>query len=492
MVRYIRGTETPIAANALAPGSPYRLPAIALIGAIAAVTAGIGIVVGGPLLLVVALLAAVGALAMLTDPLYLLWAALAVVILLPFATLPVDVGVTPTFLEVCIVGAFAVGLFWFGRQVRARLFVPTPGWALLVFLGLAVTSFVMGTTNARPDVTSVRRFADMLLSLSLFYLVINVLVERRALDRTYRLLVALGALAALAGIGLYFLPASLSEAVLAGLGRLGYPTANVLRYVEDDPSQPLRAIGTSVDPNVFGGLLAFIGGLIAPHVFVARSRRRQLMLLGAAGLVGVALLLTFSRGSMFGLVAALGMLGVVRQRRLLWLIGAGALLVLVLPPTRVYVQHFIEGVRGQDLATQMRFGEYKDAFLLIARYPWLGVGFTGAPDVDIYLGVSSVYLLIAEEMGLLGLLVFLLALSAFFAYTWPRARAVRTVDARLEATILGTQTAVAAGMVAGVLDHYLFNLSFPHAAALLWSTVAIGVAAARLAEVRVAATPVEG
>jgi len=37
----------------------------------------------------------------------------------------------------------------------------------------------------------------------------------------------------------------------------------------------------------------------------------------------------------------------------------------------------------------------------------IGVGFVGTPDIDIYLGVSSLYLLIAEEMGLVGLGVFL-------------------------------------------------------------------------------------
>ena len=62
-------------------------------------------------------------------------------------------------------------------------------------------------------------------------------------------------------------------------------------------------------------------------------------------------------------------------------------------------QRLLEGFSGQDLATQMRFGEYKDALILIERYPLFGVGFTGTPDMDIYLGVSMLYLIIAENMG---------------------------------------------------------------------------------------------
>ncbi len=54
----------------------------------------------------------------------------------------------------------------------------------------------------------------------------------------------------------------------------------------------------------------------------------------------------------------------------------------------------------------MRFGEYKDALILIERYPLFGVGFTGTPDLDIYLGVSMLYLIIAENMGIIGLALF--------------------------------------------------------------------------------------
>ena len=82
------------------------------------------------------------------------------------------------------------------------------------------------------------------------------------------------------------------------------------------------------------------------------------------------------------------------------------LLLLLLPVAQTYVSRFAAGIQGQDLATQMRFGEYRDALTLVRRYPFFGVGFAGAPDIDLYLGVANVYLTIAQVMGLLGLLVF--------------------------------------------------------------------------------------
>ncbi|MHB0878114.1 MAG: O-antigen ligase family protein [Anaerolineae bacterium] len=478
--------RVPSLGEVVAPAGPYRLASVLLLCVVASVVIGAGVALAGPLLLVIGLVALFVGIALLTNPMYLLWCALAVIALLPFATIPVDIGVTPTFLEICIAGAFAVALFGQGGKSRAVLLVSPVGWLLLLFMGLALASFVSGISHARPTVTSLRRFADMLLSLSLFYLVLNALGEERELGRTYHILLGLGAVAAFVGIVLYFLPATFSERLLNALSRVGYPGGSVLRYIEDDPSQALRAIGTSVDPNVFGGLLAFMGGLVAPQLFVRRRTVVMLAYWAVAGVIGLALLLTFSRGSMFGLVVALGTLGLVRHRQILWLLAAGAVLVFILPPTRGYVEHALAGLQGQDLATQMRFGEYKDAFLLIGRYPWFGVGFTGAPDVDIYLGVSSVYLLVAEEMGLVGLVTFLAAGATFFGYVHPAARLAQGKDSAQEALILGAETAVLAGLVAGILDHYLFNLTFPHAAALLWVTIAVGVAAARLAKERFA------
>ena len=491
-MRSERGTYLDALQQVLAPGNALRLPALVLLSLAAAVTIGLGVALVGPVLAVAVLGAGISVLVLVTDPLYLLWCALAVIVLLPFATLPMDIGVTPTFLEIGMIGAAAITLVRLAQRRQGSLVVSPVGWPLLLFIGLGLTSFVLGLAHAWPSATSLRRFADIVLSLGFFYLVLNLLAETPTLMRTYRLLLLMGGAAALIGIALYVLPRGLAERLLERLGLFGYPTAGVLRYIEDDPAQAMRAIGTSVDPNVFGGLLAFMGGLVAPQLFLPKHGWRRWLAWVLMGAVGLALLLTFSRGSMFGLAVALSVLGLLRHRKLLVLLAAAAILVLVLPPTQAYVLHFLEGARGEDLATQMRFGEYKDAFLLISRYPWFGVGFTGVPDVDIYLGVSSVYLLVAEEMGVVGLSLFLAALASFFAYSWPRARLARGRDAELEALILGAQTAVLTGAVAGVLDHYLFNLAFPHAAALLWGIVAIGTAGARLAQSRFASGIADG
>ncbi|MDW8270511.1 MAG: O-antigen ligase domain-containing protein, partial [Anaerolineae bacterium] len=154
----------------------------------------------------------------------------------------------------------------------------------------------------------------------------------------------------------------------------------------------------------------------------------------------------------------------------------------LLPFTQDYVQHLLAGFAGQDRATQMRFGEYRDALTLISRYPFFGVGFVGVPEIGLYIGVSSLYLLMAEEMGIVGLSVFLVLIAAFLNALLVALR--RRPDPGLEALLLGVMGSMVGLLAAGVFDHYLFNLTYPHMTALLWILVGLGMTAVRQSEGR--------
>jgi O-antigen ligase len=265
--------------------------------------------------------------------------------------------------------------------------------------------------------------------------------------------------------------------VLDRLARFDYPGGyGALRYIEDDPTGTMRAIGTAIDPNVLGGMLILVGALLAPQLF-ARSRLFPrwvtLIMLGTAAL---ALYLTYSRSALLGLGAALGVIALLRYRRLIPLALVAGLLLLLLPQTQEYVARLLAGFRGEDLATQMRFGEYKDALTLVERYPFFGVGFTGVPDIDLYLGVSMLYLIVASNMGIVGLTLFVAVLVGYFVVTLGEWR--RGVDERIEPLLLGVIAAIAGVLISGVFDHYWFNMTYPHMTVLLWLHLGLGTAAA--------------
>jgi O-antigen ligase len=157
------------------------------------------------------------------------------------------------------------------------------------------------------------------------------------------------------------------------------------------------------------------------------------------------------------------------------------LLFLLLPFTQEYIGRFLEGFQGADadLATQMRFGEYRDAVSLITRYPLVGVGFAGSPDIDLYLGVASVYLTIGQQMGFLGLLAFAAVFLTVFGYAFFN-RQIFKGNERMDPVWLGLHAAVVGGLVAGIFDHYLFNIDFHHAVTVFWFLVGLAVAATRL------------
>jgi polysaccharide biosynthesis protein PslJ len=282
------------------------------------------------------------------------------------------------------------------------------------------------------------------------------------------------------------IPSQWTVRVLSALGRFNYPTgAGILRFIEDNPELPMRAIGTSVDPNVLGGLMILIGGLLAPHLFAERPLFRRWLVAGMLAIITLCLYLTYSRAAMAGFAACLLFLGVVRYRKWLLVALVAGVLLLFLPQTQQYVVRFTEGIQGQDQATLMRFGEYKDAFILISRYPWFGVGFAGTPDIDTYLGVSSAYLLMGEQMGLVGVGAFLLVISGFFVFTLTTLRGplrVLSAESRheMEPLLLGVVAGLVGALAAGVLDHYFFNFDFPHSVTLFWLFVGLGTAAAQI------------
>lgn len=408
-----------------------------------------------------------------------LFALIALVCLLPYGALPFTIGFRPTFLDLALGALFTV---W-GLQLitgKQRTFVSSPlGLLIFLFQGWAIFTFIFGLRYSGLNVTVTRNFLEVLLSVSLFFLVINQVKTLHSLNQLSRVIIWAGAVAAALGIFFYIIPGDWTIRILSLLRVFQYPMENILRYIEDDPEQPMRAISTSVDPNALGGLLVFLTIITVAHLFAARPIMARRYLVISAGAMLLCLYLTYSRGSLLGVVTGLGIISLLRYRKLIWVMIAVAAIALLLPQTQLYVERFIEGIRGEDLATQMRFGEYKDAFILIERYPLTGVGFSGTPDIDLYVGVSSVYLLIAQQMGLVGAALYGVIGLAYLVLIWLALRHLPQGDP-LEAPLLGYGLAILGAMVGGVFDHFYFNLTFIHIAALYWLTLGLGTAAVLL------------
>ncbi len=409
-----------------------------------------------------------------------LWLLVAVIAILPRVASPVSIGFKPTLLDVALlllIAAWALRTSRYPLDLR-RLPITLPLIGLMV---VALATFVFGLPNGPFTTLVARRFAEMLLSLGAVFVIVAVLRDAGAVRRTTAALVLCGGLAALIGLALYVMPDDLAIRLLSALRIFDYPTGpGVLRYIRDDPALMQRATGLWIDPNAYGGFLLVVGALALPQVFASRPALPRWLALVCAGLIGLALVASVSRGAMLGFVAVAALIGTARYRRL-FVLGAIVLAVaLILPQTSELVSHFVDGFMGRDLATQMRFGEYKDALRLLERYPVLGVGFTDTPDVDLYIGVSMMYLLIAQTMGIVGLTAFLVVMTTVFVSASRTAPKVWSNEELFPAW-MGAHAAIVGVLISGIFDHYFFNIDFHNAVMLMWLVVALAVAASRLA-----------
>ncbi|MDF1516072.1 MAG: O-antigen ligase family protein [Anaerolineae bacterium] len=404
----------------------------------------------------------------------------AIITLFPFGSLPFSIGFTPTFLDLALVGLYVVWLLPYVLGDEQR-FISTPvGSGVAAFGLLAIAAFVAGLSHGVVTTYLIRHFAEVLLSIGSFFLVVNTVKDINRLQNIVRWLILATAAAAVIGIVLYGLPDAFTIRILSALARFGYPTGTgVLRYIRDDPQLMKRATSTSVDPNVLGSLLNMTIALTIPQLFAKRPILPRWLIYGCLAIMGLCLGLTISRGAMLGCAFAVGVISVLRYRKLLPLIILVLGAILVLPWTQELLLHFVEGFQLKDLSTQMRLGEYKDALILITRYPFLGVGFTGAPDIDIYVAVANVYLIIAAQMGLVGLTAFLfvitLVLVRFFKY-----RSHIDRNSCEEPLWYGLHAAILGGVFSGLFDHYFFSLDFHHSVTLFWMIVGLTTAVTEL------------
>ena len=435
----------------------------------------------GPVITLGLILGLTVGLYILTDLYGAFYAVIFVLMLIPFGTLPFDLGFTPTLLDSSIGGFLLVYLVqWMTGKRYGLQLTPVHILVFIYFIWLLL-SFALGLRYAPFTVTIIRQFTQTLLSIGLVFILVDVLRDVKALRRLVLvILIGIGT-QALITLGLYVLPDTIAENILNRFGRIGYPVGGVIRYIEANPEFPERAIGTWIDPNSLGGVLAIAAVVIAPQAFAENPvlRYRWLTLL-VLGLVVLSLILSFSRASMLAMAIGFAIIAFVRYRRFIPFLMIGALLLLFLPQTQGYIERFIDAFTAADLATQMRLGEYSDSFRLIQRYPIFGVGFTGTPDIDIYTDVASMYLIMANQIGLVGVGIYLTTIFGVFSYgiyAWQYARK----NTALDAIHLGYHAALLTALTNAVADLYFFRIDFQAPITLFWLTVALCLASSRLA-----------
>ena len=400
------------------------------------------------------LLVVLAAAAIRPDIAFLTLAGLA--FLIPFAVVPVRLGVQPPIFE--------LGLAVVLASVLARSWPRSVGWPKLspadprlwvggfLMAGLVATAVSLARSW---DVEQLQYAAKLGLAVGVFYLAAN-LSRRRGFTRKLMFVVALaGAIQAVLATAMYLKP-EWSQTVFSWVESIGYPpAASAARYLPD--RETVRAVGTAVDPNVLGVTLAVALTAAASLALTLVGARAVLLWIVVLAIVA-GLVFSVSRGAW--LAAGGGAFVLIWHRRpaVAWLLLAASAAALVSPVRIGGLEHLRSGFLARDAAAALRIEELRHVPQVVGSSPTFGVGFLTEPVARYSLDISNAVLWVAERTGLLGAALYLAGVTSVLVAS------LRRLWARPEAA--GVLAAFTAATVAGLVDHHI--VSMPHLVAVYW------------------------
>lgn len=225
-----------------------------------------------------------------------------------------------------------------------------------------------------------------------------------------------------------------------------------------------RVYSTLANPNVLGEYLLLVIPVACAMVLASDSWGKRLLSLAAAGIMGVCLILTYSRGCYLGLLFAAAVFLVLLDRRFLILgLIALALCPLYLPES--VISRFTSIGNLADSSTSYRVRIWLGAFAMLKDFGFSGVGYGSAAFNTIYPmyashGVTAqhahnLFLQILCDSGIIGLAAFLGLIVSCYRMMFTAIRHEQDRKARL--LQIGGISAVSGFLVQSMTDYTFYN-----------------------------------
>ena len=394
------------------------------------------------------LAAAVAAAAVLYSPtagLYLVSGLLPFLPNLSLLLLGVLVGVSFTFHRV-----------WH-RNLRLEPVASEP--ALLLFIAAV---FVYSIISLNPQ-GSLRELSLYVVSFVLFFVLVNQLDSR---ERLYRFLV-LGLLAALIisfhGIYQYI---------------IGVPVESAWVDVERHPLLRTRVYSVFGNPNILAEYLVMLIPFALALAWSEKNGWKRLIFLGMTAVMGLTLLLTFSRGGWVGLAAALAVVALLKGRRFVLLLIPLALAGVAFMP-QVFLERLVTIVSMEDTSNLYRLMVWQEAVGIIQDFWATGVGLGHQSFMEVYpyymitrvktpFHVHNTYLQFLVETGIVGFTLFVWLLVSIVKKGIKSLKHAR--DPFLRNVTIAALAATVGVMTQGFGEHILY---MPKIITLFWLNAAV-------------------
>jgi hypothetical protein len=275
------------------------------------------------------------------------------------------------------------------RSLIQRRYVRTPlDWPLIVFFSITLLSTFLAVANGSLDGVEARRWIRIITYYLTFFVVTNMVGNRRQLDFLVN------------GI---FLLATIVAAVMIMQFALGSSVQILPGRVESLWTQgtTFEDITRVLPPGISIVIVSFI--TLICILTLTKSESKRLPGFIQCGLLGSALLLTFLRSYWAAIIAVFALMLILIRKRdrlriakwclvILYLATIILLVVFINPDSRMAKLVDASANRlntltnagtfeGQDSSLNWRLIENKYAYSSIMSHPWLGIGM--GPDIDL-------------------------------------------------------------------------------------------------------------
>jgi O-antigen ligase len=371
-----------------------------------------------------------------------------------------------------IVIPILVAVWIFRKLVYEKKFVRTPVNApLVVFTLVALISFIqgiailgmLGTNNFKDIVISFLYWGRWVEYAMLFFITVDLVKTARDVDFFLRVLFFTATIIAIGGFfQLIYYPDFTQYALLYGW----------------DPHQD-RLLSSFFDPNFVGGFLALILSAALGVYFYTREKGKKALYILLMLVLGVALILTYSRSGYLAMVVAGAIICFLRSR-LSIVIGIAAIIATFILVPRTLTR-ITEGLSVDETGVK-RIESWAKAVSIVPEYPLLGTGYNtfgfvqdalGTADefdVNNRSGVENSFLTVLVTTGIVGFVSF-----AYLYFVILRSLYRNWKSKALPDRWRGLNLGVFAGIV-GLLFHAIFihSLMYPFILVFFW--VLIGLA----------------
>lgn len=381
--------------------------------------------------------------------------------------------------------------------LQGQRLVVTPVLLIMFLFGLHQ---MIGAANALHPELAVKDIAVFLTEgMGLYFLIVNVIRTPKVLRQSMCVLLLAGAF--MGGLSLYQYATGTQTNDYGGFAQIA--GIQRVRWLEGQGiDAPTRIGGPVGGPNMYARILIML--LPLGVYFFARKKSRiggwaaiatAICILGAAGL-------TKSRGAAVGLVMSLGImaaLGYIKLRRLVPIALAFVVLMLALPGywqriskmsrlTPVVTGQDLDRIREADSSTRSRLTEMAAAGLVALDHPIIGVGsgnfrlyyreYAAKVGLKAKRGTRQahcLYLGVAAETGVIGLMIFLTIIYAVIRDIIRARKRCLNSHPDLANVLTAFLMMIVIYLTTGIVDDYAFIRYF-------WLVIALASAACRIAD----------